>query len=69
MTDRIKNLVKVNKHLSIALSVLNNDLGLYLGTIRDVRELVKLKLKLEHLIDSTTRQEVLAKKRFFNKLK
>ena len=68
MTNKLEELMKVNKHLNIALSLLNNP-SLYVGVLRDSRKLIKLKLKLEHLIESTSKQEIRDKQRFFNKLK
>ena len=68
MTTKLEELMKVNKHLNVALSLLNNP-NLYVGVLRDSRKLVRLKLKLEHLIESTTKQEIRDKQRLLNKLK
>lgn len=66
--DPIARLNKINKHLSIALGVLG-DGSLYIGDLREQRRLIRLKLKLEHIIEKTSKFEKLEKEKFFRKLK
>lgn len=66
--DTITRLTKINKHLSIALGVLSEG-SLYIGDLREQRRLVRVKLKLEHIIDKTSKFEKLEKERFLRKLK
>ena len=64
----LESLIKVNKHLGIALSELTQTHS-YLGSLREQRKLVSVKLKVEAIIERTLKAEKLAKDRFFRKLK
>lgn len=66
--DSITRLTKINKHLNIALSILNGS-SLYIGDLREKHRLVSVKMKLEHIIEKTKAAEKLEKQKFFNKLK
>jgi hypothetical protein len=60
--------MKVNKYLGIALSELTNTHS-YLGSLREQKSLISVKLKLEGIIERTLKAEKLAKDSFFRKLK
>jgi hypothetical protein len=64
----LESLMKVNKHLGIALSELTNTHS-YIGSLREQRRLISVKLKLEGIIERTIKAEQLAKNSFFRKLK
>ena len=64
----LESLMKVNKHLGIALSELTN-IHSYIGSLREQRKLISIKLKLESLMEKTLKQEKLDKDSFFRKLK
>jgi len=64
----LESLIKVNKHLGIALSELTNTHS-YLGSLREQKTLIKVKLKLEGIIERTLQAEKLSKDRFFRNLK
>jgi hypothetical protein len=64
----LESLIKVNKHLGIALSELANTHS-YIGSLREQHSLIKVKLKLEGIIERTLKAEKLAKDSFFRKLK
>jgi hypothetical protein len=64
----LESLMKVNKHLGIALSELTNTHS-YIGSLREQRKLISIKLKLESLMEKTLKQEKLDKDSFFRKLK
>ena len=64
----LESLIKVNKHLGIALSELTNTHS-YLGSLREQKKLIGVKLKLEGVIERTLKAEKLAKDSFFRKLK
>jgi hypothetical protein len=64
----LESLIKVNKHLGIALSELTNTHS-YLGSLREQKSLIRVKLKLEGIIERTLKAEKLAKNSFFRKLK
>lgn len=66
--DTITRLNKINKHLGIALGILS-DGSLYIGDLREQRRLIRIKLKLEHIIEKTSKFEKLEKENFFRKLK
>ena len=68
MTEKLETLMKVNKHLNIAVSLMNDN-SLYTCALQDSRKLIRLKLRLEHLIENTIKEEHRAKRRFFNKIK
>ena len=67
--DILTPLIRINKHLSRALGVMIANSGLWLGDIREYKELVRIKLKLENFIEKSTKQENREKKRFLDKLK
>lgn len=69
MKDILTSMQKVNKHLSIALAELTNNPGLYVGALQEQRKLIKLKLRLESIIEITSREENKAKKRVFDRIK
>jgi hypothetical protein len=64
----LESLIKVNKHLGIALSELTNTHS-YIGSLREQKKLIGVKLKLEGVIERTLKAEKLAKDSFFRKLK
>ena len=64
----LESLMKVNKHLGIALSELTKTHS-YIGVLSEQRRLIKVKLKLESVMERTLKAEVLAKDKFFRKLK
>jgi hypothetical protein len=64
----LESLMKVNKHLGIALSELTN-IHSYIGSLREQKKLISVKLKLESIIEKTLKQEKLDKDSFFRKLK
>lgn len=67
--DRLTPLIRINKHLGRALGVMSANSGLWIGDIREYKELVRIKLKLENFIEYSTKQENREKKRFLDKLK
>lgn len=69
MKDTLTSIQKVNKHLGIALAELTNNPGLYVGALQEQRKLIKLKLRLESIIEITSREENKAKKRVFDRIK
>jgi len=64
----LESLMKVNKHLGIALHELTTTHS-YIGSLREQQRLVRVKLKLESIIEKTSKAEKLAKESFFRKLK
>jgi hypothetical protein len=68
MTYRLDSLVKINKHLGIALSELSKTQP-YVGSLRETHRLISAKLKVESIIEKTLKAEELAKDSFFRKLK
>lgn len=64
----LESLMKVNKHLGIALSELTNTHS-YIGCLREQKKLIGVKLKLENIIEKTIKAEQSAKNSFFRKLK
>jgi hypothetical protein len=64
----LESLAKVNKHLGIALAELSENHS-YIGSLREQHRLIKVKLKLESIIEKTSKAEKLAKESFFRKLK
>jgi hypothetical protein len=64
----LESLMKVNKHLGIALSELTNTHS-YVGVLVEQRRLIKVKLRLESIMEQTLKAEVLSKDKFFRKLK
>ena len=64
----LESLMKVNRHLGIALSELTKTHS-YIGVLSEQRRLIKVKLKLESIMEKTLKAEVLAKDKFFRKLK
>jgi len=64
----LESLIKVNKYLGIALSELTNTHS-YLGSLREQKSLISVKLKLEGILERTLKAETLAKDSFFRKLK
>ena len=64
----LESLIKVNKHLGIALSELTNTHS-YIGSLREQKSLIKVKLKLEAIIERTLKAEKSSKSSFFRKLK
>ncbi len=68
MTYRLDSLIKINKHLGIALSELSTTQP-YVGSLRETHRLISAKLKIESIIEKTLKAEKLAKDSFFRKLK
>ena len=64
----LESLIKVNKHLGIALAELTNTHS-YIGSLREQKSLISVKLKLEAIMERTLKAEKLAKDSFFRKLK
>ena len=64
----LESLMKVNKHLGIALSELSTTHS-YIGSLREQKKLISIKLKLESILEITLKQEKLDKDSFFRKLK
>jgi hypothetical protein len=60
--------MKVNKHLGIALSELT-DTHSYVGVLVEQKRLIKIKLRLESIMERTLKAEMLSKDKFFRKLK
>lgn len=69
MRDNLASIQKVNKHLGIALAELTNNPSLYVGALQEQRKLIKLKLRLENIIEIISREENRAKKRVFDRIK
>ena len=69
MRDNLSSLQKVNKHLGIALAEITNNPGMFMGSLQEQRKLIRIKLKLENLIEKTSREELNAKKRVFDRIK
>jgi hypothetical protein len=68
MTYRLDSLLKINKHLGIALSELSKTQP-YVGSLRETHRLISAKLKVESIMEKTLKAEELAKNSFFRKLK
>jgi hypothetical protein len=68
MTYKIDSLIKINKHLGIALSELSKTQP-YVGSLRETHRLISVKLKVEGIIEKTLKAEQLSKDSFFRKLK
>ncbi len=64
----LDSLTKVNKHLGIALAELSKNHS-YIGSLREQHSLIRVKLKVESIIEKTLKAEKLAKDSFFRKLK
>ncbi len=64
----LESLTKVNKHLGIALVELSKNHS-YIGSLREQHRLIRVKLKVESIIEKTLKAEKLAKDSFFRKLK
>jgi hypothetical protein len=64
----LESLIKVNKHLGIALSELTNTHS-YIGSLREQKKLIGVKLKVESIMERTLKAEKFAKDNFFRKLK
>jgi hypothetical protein len=64
----LESLMKVNKHLGIALSELT-DTHSYVGVLTEQRRLIKIKLRLESIMERTLKAEMLSKDKVFRKLK
>lgn len=67
MRYKLDSLLKINKHLGIALIELEK--GPYIASMQDARKLLSIKLKLEHIMTKTIKAEKWAKEEVFNKLK
>jgi len=64
----LESLIKINKHLGIALSELSRTQP-YIGSLREQHRLISVKLKVESIIEKTSKAEKMAKESFFRKLK
>jgi hypothetical protein len=64
----LESLMKVNKHLGIALAELSKNHS-YIGSLREQHSLIRVKLKVESIIEKTSKAEKSAKDSFFRKLK
>ena len=67
-TRNLESLIKVNKHLGIALHELSTTHS-YISSLSEQRKLIRVKLKLESIMERTLKAEQLAKQSFFRKLK
>jgi hypothetical protein len=67
MRYKLDSLLKINKHLGIALVELEKHP--YIGSLQESRKLISLKLKLENIITKTIKIEDHAKREFFSNLK
>jgi hypothetical protein len=68
MNYELDSLIKINKHLGIALSELSKTQP-YIGSLRETHRLIRVKLRVESIIEKTLKAEKLAKDSFFRKLK
>jgi hypothetical protein len=68
MNYELDSLIKINKHLGIALSELSKTQP-YVGSLRETHRLIRVKLRVESIIEKTLKAEKLAKDSFFRKLK
>ena len=68
MNYELDSLIKINKHLGIALSELSKTQP-YVGSLRETHRLISAKLKVESIMEKTLKAEELAKNSFFRKLK
>ena len=68
MTYKVASLIKINKHLVIALSELSKTKP-YICSFRETHRLISAKLKVESIMEKTLKAEELAKDSFFRKLK
>ena len=64
----LASLIKINKCLGIALAEITQTHS-YMGSLREQRQLIGVKLKLEGIIERTMRAERILKKSFFMRLK
>jgi len=64
----LASLIKINKCLGIALAEITNTHS-YIGCLREQRQLIGVKLKLEGIMERTLRAERGLKKSFFTRLK
>jgi hypothetical protein len=64
----LASLIKINKCLGIALAEITNTHS-YIGCLREQRQLIGVKLKLEGIMERTLRAERGLKKSFFMRLK
>lgn len=64
--DNIESLLKVNKHLRLAISNLED--GTFVGSLMTERKLINLKFRLEEILETTMRAEKRAKQAIFQKL-
>jgi hypothetical protein len=64
----LDSLLKVNKHLGIALIELTKTHS-YVGCLLEQKKLVSVKLKLEGIMERTLKAEKLAKDGFIRRLK
>jgi hypothetical protein len=64
----LESLIKVNKHLGIALAELTNTHS-YIGSLREQKKLISVKLKLEAIMERTLQAEKSSKDSFFRRLK
>ena len=56
MRYKLDSLLKINKHLGIALVELQNHP--YLGSMEESRKLISIKIKLENIIEKTSKQGI-----------
>ena len=64
----LASLIKINKCLGIALAEITNTHS-YMGSLREQRQLIGVKLKLEGIMERTLRAERGLKRSFFTRLK
>jgi hypothetical protein len=64
----LASLIKINKCLGIALAEITNTHS-YIGCLREQRQLIGVKLKLEGIMERTLRAERILKQSFFMRLK
>lgn len=64
----LESLIKVNKHLGIALAELTHTHS-YVGCLQEQKKLVSVKLNLENIMERTLKAEKLGKDSFIRRLK
>ena len=66
--SKVDRLIAINRHLRIAISYFASH-DVYIGSLQEERDLIKLKFRLEEILETTTKRELSAKQSVFRKLK
>ncbi len=66
--SQVDRLIAINKHLRRAISYFDSN-DVYIGSLTEQRKLIKLKFRLEEILELTIKREIQAKKSVFRKLK